>query len=496
MSILFLFLTLILIVTPPAYGETILIDKSSLDKEWVKVAGIGQIEFNDEGFAINEKSSPYVEILYDLTDFSLSFDVNVQEYGTYGIVYLSLHQQDNYMGYGISLEASRTSVSARHGYWNDYTWITSMNSGIKVGEWHNVLVTCKDQIFTIYINDKKVGHFEDKNKQYLSGSIAIKASNSTMQFKNVKLQSDTELKLKPTPKIPNLTTDRKPEPNAIISGTFLSLDFSNAKFDPGSWEEEFTAMKKLGMDLIVVRPYVSDMKDPMYPVLDELFAEANRQGIKVMLGSYSNRNYQWTNLGKKVLEESLKKVKSDLDALYDRYGDNEAFYGWYIADEIDEKDLVSTRFDTTTWYYSEQVNYMKYLTPNKPILLSPSYDANATSPSWWAKKYDEFLEIVKIDILGPQDSIGAQRSTPELSALFYGGFAEAAKKHNVILWADVEIFDIKTWHPAPIELVKQQLFAVEPHVEKVIIFEFNHYMNPYRSARTRILYEDYLAWLK
>lgn len=490
----YLGLILLLCLSVSALASTLQVNSEVQDEEWLKIAGSGPIEFTPEGFIVDELESQYIEIMYDFADFELSFDVNVKEYGTYGNIYLSLHEQDNFMGHTITFDASSVRVLTRHGYWNDYTTVGSFGYSVRPGTWYNIKVVCAVNDYIIYVNGSKVGQFQDRDGLYPTGSIVIKAANSTMEFKNIQVKAD-ELVPKPLPNVV-INTDRFPKPNALISGTFLSLDYSNARWDPYSWEDEFKAMKDLGMDLIVIRPYVSEDQDPLFLVLDEVFAEANRQGFKIMLGTCSNRDYQWTSFSKSVLDQQMVKAKADIDKLYERYSDAPAFFGWYLADEVDEKDFVGTRFETAKAYYGEQVQYLKALTPDKPILMCPSYDANSTSPKWWAKKYSELFEAVKVDIIGPQDSVGAKRATPEQAILFYAGFKEAADKHGVTLWADVEIFDIKTWRPAPIELLKRQLLAVEPHVEKVIIFEFNHYMNPYRSIHTRVLYEDYKAWIE
>lgn len=44
------------------------------------------------------------------------------------------------------------------------------------------------------------------------------------------------------------------------------------------------------------------------------------------------------------------------------------------------------------------------------------------------------------------------------------------------LWSDLEIFDIpSSWLPAPIDRITAQFASVRDLVERVVIFEFNHY---------------------
>jgi hypothetical protein len=483
-----------LIFAPEAFAFEISgINQDTSSAPWLFLEGANLV-FTESGFRTAQVATARVDILYNFEDFDLTFEAKVEEYGLYGSIMVLLHQGDNYAGYSVAIDRNRATVSRRNGFWNDYQWLKNINGALKLGTWHEVRLTCKDQVYTCYLDGTKMGEFEDKDRVYTKGSIDIRIMNSLAEIRNIRVTAEKD----PEPKTANivkidLTPNRLPNPNALITGTFLQLDYTNTRDQEGSWKDELKAMKDAGLDLLIVPAY-SGSTGPVYSVMDELFAEANRQGISIMIGTFSNHSYYWTDLSKKQLSETLEKTKAEITDLYNRYGDNPAFYGWYITDEIDEKDLIPSKFDLTTWYYSEQVNHIKSLTPEKPIMLSPSYESN-TSPKWWEEKYDKFLEVVKIDILGPQDSVGAKRSTPEMVSTFFQAFKNACDKHGVRLWADVEIFDIDVWLPADIDLVKRQLFAVEPFVEKVVIFEFNHYMNPYKNNNTKKLYENYLQWL-
>ncbi|MCS7192833.1 MAG: hypothetical protein NZ937_07630 [Armatimonadetes bacterium] len=62
------------------------------------------------------------------------------------------------------------------------------------------------------------------------------------------------------------------------------------------------------------------------------------------------------------------------------------------------------------------------------------------------------------------------------------------------LWADLEIFDIPSgWLPAPIDRITAQFASVRDLVERVVIFDFNHYLSPVRSGYSTRLYAQ---WLK
>jgi hypothetical protein len=61
----------------------------------------------------------------------------------------------------------------------------------------------------------------------------------------------------------------------------------------------------------------------------------------------------------------------------------------------------------------------------------------------------------------------------------------------VKFWSDLEVFDIRDWSPAPAERIISQAKTVTPYVEKIVIWEFNHYMSPHRWEKGEKLYEDY-----
>ena len=489
MLIVFLVLVLIIFPLPALAWEAPPINQNlaESDSAWFNYRGV--VELTKEGVLFPQVNYSLIELGYELKDFDLSFDVYVREYGTYGNLMFILVAQDSWFGYTCSL-GSMINVTKTYGYWDDFSNIGYANKSLPAKKWNHVEVISKSNTYTFLINGEKVYEFTDK--EFLQGSLVIQSSNSSMELKNISLTTPDEPKLKTTFAIPNLDYTKKKPQNGKITGTFLALDYSNIRDYTGSWAEEFSQMKDASIDLIVVAPYSNG--GPLYSVLDELFNEAEKQGFQVMIGSRSNNEYQWTNKSKKKLTAILETTLAELTELNKRYAQRPAFYGWYLADEVDEKDFLHNRYKTAIWYYGEIASHLKSLTPDKPILICPSY-ASDTATSWWTHKYAEFIKLVKIDILGPQDSVGAKRSTPEEAAKFFAAVKQVTDFYNIQLWADVEIFDIDTWQPGSSERVMKQLLAVDPYVEKTIVFEYNHYMNPNRSSKTKKLYYDYLAWL-
>ena len=78
--------------------------------------------------------------------------------------------------------------------------------------------------------------------------------------------------------------------------------------------------------------------------------------------------------------------------------------------------------------------------------------------------------------------------------------------HGVRFWANIEVFDqIHGWPvdegnwdaiPATLERVLEQLELESPYVEKVVIFEFSHYMSPRLGGKALELYQRYQGVLQ
>ena len=71
--------------------------------------------------------------------------------------------------------------------------------------------------------------------------------NSLAEIRNIRVTAEKD----PEPKTANivkidLTPNRLPNPNALITGTFLQLDYTNTRDQEGSWKDELKAMKMQG----------------------------------------------------------------------------------------------------------------------------------------------------------------------------------------------------------------------------------------------------------
>jgi hypothetical protein len=80
---------------------------------------------------------------------------------------------------------------------------------------------------------------------------------------------------------------------------------------------------------------------------------------------------------------------------------------------------------------------------------------------------------------------------PYFEAMHYACRAAGAE-----LWSDIEIFQKGESSsgriPASIERIKRQIDAESPHITTFVMFDFFHYMSPYRGDLQKKLCGDYM----
>ncbi len=298
-----------------------------------------------------------------------------------------------------------------------------------------------------------------------------------------------------------------------LTGTFLdeiTHDIPSSNWGTKEWAADFKAMKSVGIDTVIIirngyknrttfdSKVIRNLCNTLMPVpydLLELFLDLSEQnGIDLFFGTYDSGNY-WMNgdyqkevdINKAFVEEAVAK-----------YGHKSSFKGWYISHEVDTYNPAVMKV------YRQLGRHLKDL-KNMPILISPYIHGKkqfAETPTTLAdheKQWDKvFAEIQDcVDIVAFQDG------NVDYSEL--GSYLEVnsslANKYGLTSWTNVETFDrdmpIKfppiSW-PALLHKIQK---ASESGTDKLITFEFSHFMSPnsiYDSARN--LFERYSEWLE
>jgi len=297
-----------------------------------------------------------------------------------------------------------------------------------------------------------------------------------------------------------------------ITGTFLdeiTHDIPSQNWGEQEWAADFDAMKAVGIDTVILiragyrrhatfASQVLQREMQIYPVYTDLVAlfleQAERCGMTFYFGTYDSGTY-WHS-GAHEREADINRAFCDEVMM--RYGDHPAFGGWYISHEINA-------FDEGMMRVYEQLSAHLRGLKAVPILISPyvrgkkQFGSEAISLRQHEQEWEQVFSSLsgKVDIVAFQDG---QIGYEELDDYLQINRALAAR-HGIQSWSNVESFDrdmpIK-FPPIPFPRLRFKMERAEQAgMDKLITFEFSHFMSPnscYPSARN--LYRQYARWLQ
>lgn len=275
-----------------------------------------------------------------------------------------------------------------------------------------------------------------------------------------------------------------------ITGTFLdeiTHDIPSQNWGPKEWRQEFVLYTQIGIDtVIIIRAgyqnkciFPSKSIPDLLPVHDDLgemfFSLADEIGLKVFFGTYDSGFYWYRRSWWKEVDLN----KGFIDEAAERYGHHPSFQGWYLCHETSKNDAHIIELFNHIGGHCKSVK-------DVPVLISP-YPQGAKQFSGGAimsidESFDHWERIFAdthgaFDICAFQDG---QIQYQELSG-FIQGIGELGKRHGVTIWSNLETFDrdmpIK-FPPADWRYLRIKLEAAAPVAEKIITFEFPHFMSP------------------
>lgn len=295
-----------------------------------------------------------------------------------------------------------------------------------------------------------------------------------------------------------------------ITGTFLdeiTHDIPSQNWSPGDWTRDFDIMKAVGIDTVVlIRSGYQKMATfesrvlqqqvnafPVYLDLVDLFlTQAERCGMTFYFGTYDSGEY-WQN-GRYEKEADINRLFCD--EFMQRYGHRSAFGGWYISHEI------SVYNDGMMNVYETLAGHLRHLKP-VPILISPyiqgikQFGTKAITP----KQHQQEWNAVFARLQGLVDIVAFQDGNVPLDLLgdYLAMHKSLADQYNISSWSNVESFDrdmpIK-FPPIDFRKLRYKMeLAEKKGMEKLITFEFSHFMSPnsiYPAAHQ--LYKRYIEW--
>jgi hypothetical protein len=295
----------------------------------------------------------------------------------------------------------------------------------------------------------------------------------------------------------------------MITGTFLdeiTHDIPSNNWGPAEWARDFDAMRAVGIDtVILIRAGYRDRMTfnsatlartarmrPVYTDLVALFLrEAKRCNMQLFFGLYDSGSYWLSGEYRKEIDINLRFTEE----VADLYGGHPAFAGWYLSHEL------TTLTTGVIELYRGLTRHLKQLLP-RPLLMSPyvrgrkQFETPIT-PAEHERQWNEMFSAFAghVDIVAFQDGQVDFDELPEFMAIN----KRLADKYGLRSWSNVETFErgmpINFLPIAWPNLRYKMEIAAAVGVEKLITFEFSHFLSPnsmYPSAHE--LYRRYTAW--
>jgi hypothetical protein len=276
----------------------------------------------------------------------------------------------------------------------------------------------------------------------------------------------------------------------LVTGTFLdeiTHDIPSQNWGEAEWRREFELYRQIGIDtVIIIRAgyrnrciFPAKTLPDLLPVYDDLaelfFSLADEIGLKVFFGTYDSGHY-WQ---KRTWWREVEINQAFLDEVVERYGHHPSFAGWYLTHETGKNHAHIIELFNGIGNHCRQLK-------DVPILISP-YPQGSKQPGEHALTLDEsfdhwnrIFEATQgaFDIVAFQDGQVDYEELPR----FQEGIRELGDRYGLTIWANVESFDrdmpIK-FPPTDWRKLRFKLETAAQSAEKIITFEFAHFMSPH-----------------
>ncbi len=310
-----------------------------------------------------------------------------------------------------------------------------------------------------------------------------------------------------------------------IKGSWISILWNDrrhaywndacARFTASQWEWAVQEAAEIGMEYLVLLSVANGGRafydTPLLPKARELVCENPIEALLSAADKYDVKFFlscdfygDWPGDEAINTPEAVRARLQMMEEIAQQYAHHKSFYGWYWSIEAYLTPYFTPAF---VQYINTCSREARKLTPRAKMLTAPYNTHKAVDDDQFARQ----LDGLDVDIIAYQDEVGCLRMTPEQSAR---AFATLRAVHDKVpqraLWADVETF---AWEgepnrpdspliPAPFARIQQQLEAVGPHVDKVLVYQYQGIMNkpgskaPAGHPDATKLYADYVQWLR
>ena len=298
-----------------------------------------------------------------------------------------------------------------------------------------------------------------------------------------------------------------------ITGTFLdeiTHDIPSNNWGRAEWAKDFRIMKSIGIDtVILIRAGVGRIAAcpsrvlerqadifPVYEDLVDMFLDlAAENGMSFFFGTYDSATRPSR---RRTLQQELDLGRAFVEEVWQTYGRREAFKGWYLTFEIGkmEKRRVAC--------LRQLGECCKSLAPHLPNLISPYlYGGKLVDDPITLEQHHADWDQILAELEGVVDIVAFQDGQVDYDVLpdFLQANSELIRKHGMHAWSNVESFDRDMpFNFPPIDWRKlwwKMMAAQEAGVEKLITFEFSHFMSPQSCwPAARNLFQRYSAYIQ
>ena len=345
----------------------------------------------------------------------------------------------------------------------------------------------------------------------------------------------------------------------LLSGSFLQ-SWECREWTPTRWDQEFAAMKELGMDFMILQSvydssyrigkaeeqdwqnYTLKGNISLYPSkivgLENAVLSSKNQGdalelalksakdndMKIYIGLLSDDRWWDFGWGKPKLPSGKKDAATEsyfatwcdangklngqmITEIWERYGEEygEQIAGWYYYNEIWNVDVACLGLDGKAYAtcignnMNHMIDAINKACPEKPLMLSPYFNKTIST----AKQYKNFwIDIFSVanfragDIFAPQDCVGAKEMSIKDMEKWIRALKEACDTEEGMRYWVNNECFTSDFLPADVSRFIDQIEASEKYAETHITFAWNHYYNPLNDPAAESYNNELKDYLK
>jgi hypothetical protein len=290
-----------------------------------------------------------------------------------------------------------------------------------------------------------------------------------------------------------------------ITGTFLdeiSHDIPSQNWGREEWRRDFRIMRAIGIDTVILircghkrhMTYPSQVLakamgcfTPPADLVRMFLDLAEETGMAFYFGTYDSGRF-WRE-GR--YREEISISRGVVSEAWERYGSSSAFKGFYLSCEV------SGAFHGIVDVYADLGRHCKAVSGGLPVVISPYVAGRKAVDSFEAavaredavtlEDHEREWDAILSGIRGAVDVVAFQDGHVEYDELpgYLRANRDLARRYGMESWTNLETFDrdmpIKFLPIAWEKLLLKLEAARAAGLDKVITFEFSHFLSPQSS---------------